>query len=532
MDFRKLMKEINGSNLTIEDVYNVAHNNNPVEISPGSIDKIQKSRQQFEEIIDNGTPVYGVTTGYGDMIYVLIDKEKETELQHNLVKSHAAGVGSNFLKEEARAILLARINSLARGHSAVTKKLVDRLVFYLNNDIIPVIPEIGSLGASGDLAPLAHVAATLIGEGYVFDSNHKPVPSKKILQKFALEPLTLKFKEGLAAINGTSAMTGLGSLVLFKAYEQVRQAEIITVLALENQKASGSPFLAEGHEIAKPHKGQIDCASNLRKLMEGSQLISSHQELRENLFSQKKGSVTSTNIYLQKAYSLRCIPQVLGAVRDTIYHANNVVTTELNSSNDNPLFFEGKEVFHGANFHGQPVAFVMDFLSISLTQLGVLSERRTNRLLNRFLNGGMPEFLIKKDPGLNCGFAGAQYPATALVAENRVICSPASIQSVPSNADNQDVVSMGLISARNARKILQNNYYILAVELMSAAQAIDVANQYTLLSKQSKKVYDIVRSVIPTLESDRYMSDDIYKIADLIKDGKILKEINLIADIF
>lgn len=525
------MQEINGNNLTIKDVYNVAYNNNPIKISPESIDKIRKGRQQFEEIVNNDIPVYGVTTGYGEMIYVLIDKEKETELQHNLVKSHAAGVGNNFLKEESRAILLARINSLARGHSAVTEQLVERLVFYINNDIIPVIPEIGSLGASGDLAPLAHIASSLIGEGYIFDSNSKPVPSKQILQKVGLEPLSLKFKEGLATINGTSAMTGLGSLILSKAYEQVKQAEIITVLILENQRASNSPFLAEGHEIAKPHKGQIDCASNLRKLMEGSQLITSHKELRKDLFAQKKGTVTPTSVYLQKAYSLRCIPQVLGAVRDSIYHADKVVTIELNSSNDNPLFFEGKEIFHGANFHGQPVAFVMDFLAIALTQLGVLSERRTNRLLNRFLNNGLPEFLVKAVPGLNCGFAGAQYPATALVAENRVICSPASIQSVPSNGDNQDVVSMGLIAARNAKKILENNYYILAVELMSAAQAIDISDQYSLLSKQSKKVYDLVRSAIPTLESDRYMSDDIYKIADLIKSGKILEELNSIVNI-
>jgi len=522
------MKVINGNNLSIEDTYNVAFNKQEIKISAESIDSIKRSRKQFEDIVNKDIPVYGVTTGYGEMIYILIDKDKETELQHNLVKSHAAGVGSYFSREESRAILLARINSLARGHSAVTEQLVDRLVFYLNNDIIPVIPEVGSLGASGDLAPLAHIAVSLIGEGYVLSSSNQPMPTKEALKKFGLSPLNLKFKEGLATINGTSAMTGIGALVLHKSYEQVRQAEIITVLVLENQKASSSPFLAEGHE-AKPHKGQIDCAANLRKLMEGSKLITSHQNLRNDLAAQKKGDVTPTNVYLQKAYSLRCIPQVLGGVRDTIYHVDKIVTTELNSSNDNPLFFEGiDEVFHGANFHGQPVAFVMDFLSIALTQLGVLSERRTNRLLNRFLSNGLPEFLVKNNPGLNCGFAGAQYPATALVAENRVICSPASIQSIPSNGDNQDVVSMGLIAARNTKKILENNYYILAVELMSAAQAIDIAAQYDLLSKQSKVVYDTVRSVIPSLEQDRYMSDDIYKLANLIKGGEILNNLKSI----
>jgi len=260
----------------------------------------------------------------------------------------------------------------------------------------------------------------------------------------------------------------------------------------------------------------------MRQLLHGSGLAVEHAELRRQAQEQKQnGEVHRTEVYLQKAYTLRAIPQVVGAVRDTLYHAVHKLEIELNSSNDNPLFFEGKEIFHGANFHGQPIAFVMDFVTIALTQLGVFSERRTNRLLNRYLSDGLPEFLVATDPGLNCGFAGAQYPATALVAENRTI-GPASTQSVPSNGDNQDVVSMGLISARNARRVLWNNDKILAVEYLAAAQAVDVSGRYDGLSPAAKATYGAVRSLVPTLGRDRYMSDDIELIAAALAQGQFI----------
>lgn len=517
--------ELNGNNLTLQNVHNVAFKNQKCAISGETLNTIRKSRQDFERIVNQDIPIYGVTTGYGEMVYVLVDKEKETELQTNLIRSHCAGVGEKFSKEESRAMLLARINAFCRGYSAITDQLIERLTVYLNEDIIPVIPQIGSLGASGDLGPLSHIAVTLIGEGYVFDQNNNIIPTKDMLESRNLNPLKLKFKEGLALINGTSAMTGLGALVVHKAYEQVKQAEIVAALVLENQKASASPFLEEGHRLARPHPGQIDAASNLRLLLSGSQLIADHSELCADLIAQKENILSTTNVYLQKAYTLRCIPQIVGAIRDTLYQAEKVLCIELNSSNDNPLFFKDKDVFHGGNFHGQPVAFNMDFTAIALTQLGILSERRLNRLLNRYLNNGLPEFLVMNEPGLNCGFAGAQYPATALIAENRTICSPASIQSVPSNGDNQDVVSMGLIAARNAKKILENNYYILAVELLAAAQAIDIAKQFQYLSKAGKITYETVRSLVPKLEYDRYMSDDIYKIAEALTEGLLFNNI-------
>jgi MIO-dependent L-tyrosine 2,3-aminomutase len=513
-----------GENLDIAAIRRIAEDRTPVDIAPAALERAAKSRAQFEDHVKDGIPVYGVTTGYGEMIYMLVDVRKEVELQTNLVRSHSAGVGPTFAEDEARAIVAARLNALARGYSAVRPELLQRLALYLNSGIIPAIPEIGSLGASGDLGPLAHIATAIIGEGYVLRDGGR-VPTGPVLEEHGITPLQLRFKEGLALINGTSAMTGLGALVVARALDQVRQAEIVTALAVETLHGSTSPFQAEGHDIARPHQGQIDNAANMRALLAGSALAVDHATLRQEAQDQASGGdVSRTDVYLQKAYTLRAIPQVVGAVRNTLYHAKDTIEVELNSSNDNPLFFEGKEIFHGANFHGQPIAFVMDFTAIALTQLGVFSERRTNRLLNRYLSG-LPEFLVADDPGLNCGFAGAQYPATALVAENRTI-APASTQSVPSNGDNQDVVSMGLISARNARRVLSNNNYILAVEYLCAAQAVDVSDRYNGLSPAGKATYDKIRTLVPTLKRDRYMADDIELITAALSTGAFLDNIN------
>jgi histidine ammonia-lyase len=512
--------EFDGEKLDIAGVRRVAEGRAEVRVPLGTLERAKRSRQLFENTVRDGVPVYGVTTGYGEMIYMLVDVSKETELQTNLVRSHSAGVGPAFALDEARAIVAARLNALAKGYSAVRPELLERLALYLNKGIVPAIPEIGSLGASGDLGPLAHIASTVIGEGYVLSDGGRTATGP-VLAEHGIEPMRLKFKEGLALINGTSAMTGLGALVLARALDQVRQAEIVTALVVETLHGSTSPFQAEGSDIARPHRGQIDNAANMRALLAGSQLAVEHADLtREAQAQVTGGDVSRTDVYLQKAYTLRAIPQVVGAVRNTLYHAVETVETELNSSNDNPLFFEGKEVFHGANFHGQPVAFVLDFTTLALTQLGVFSERRTNRLLNRYLSG-LPEFLVAGDPGLNCGFAGAQYPATALVAENRTI-GPASTQSVPSNGDNQDVVSMGLIAGRNARRVLGNNQYILAVEYLAAAQAVDISERYAGLSPASKAAYDAIRALVPTLETDRYMADDIEKVADALRRGVFL----------
>lgn len=514
---------IDGNGLDLDRVRQVAVDRAPCAVSAPALTRAAASRTQFERTVREGVPVYGVTTGYGEMIYMMVPTEHESALQTNLVRSHAAGVGPLFTEEESRAVVAARLNALAKGYSAVRPELLERLALYLNSGVTPAIPEVGSLGASGDLAPLSHVAATVIGEGYVLRDGDA-APTAEVLRTAGIEPLDLRFKEGLALINGTSAMTGVGALVVDRALAQVRQAEIVTGLVLEALQGSTSPFLAEGHDVARPHRGQIDTAANVRSLLSGSGLAVAHADLRREAAAQAaqqpEGEVTRTEVYLQKAYSMRAIPQVVGGVRDTLYHAADTLVTELNSANDNPLFFDGQEVFHGANFHGQPVAFVMDYVTIALTQLGVLSERRTNRLLNRHLSDGLPEFLVAGDPGLNSGFAGAQYPATALVAENRTI-GPASTQSVPSNGDNQDVVSMGLIAARNARRVLDNNDTILAVECLAAAQAVDIAHRRSRLGPAGAAAYDLIRSLVPSLERDRYMADDLSRMTEALRQGAL-----------
>lgn len=517
---------MDGFSLTVRDVVDISERGTKCEIAQEALNKVAVNRADFEKLVAQNIPIYGVTTGYGEMVYMFVETDNEVALQTNLVRSICTGVGPSFREEEARAMLVARINALARGYSAIRPELLERMLFYLNEGIIPVIPEIGSLGASGDLAPLSHMAIPLIGEGYVFWHGEK-IPTHKVLQEYKIEPLQLKFKEGLALINGTSAMTGLGALVVEKGYEQIRQAEIVAALVLEVLQASSSPFLPEGHEIARPHQGQIDCARNIRLLTQESQMLKQHHELRSAMLQHKSQDETvhRTDVHLQKAYSLRCIPQIIGGVRDTLAYASRTLTTDLNSSNDNPLFFADREVFHGGNFHGQPVAFVLDFTTIALTELGVLSERRTNRLLNRFLNNGLPEFLVQGKPGLENGLMGTQFTATALVAENRTI-GPASTQSVPSNGDNQDVVSMGLISGRNARRVLANNQYILAVEYLAAAQAVDILHCQSALSKAGQATYRKVRELVKTVDGDRFMSDDLEMLAETLARGEFARAIS------
>jgi len=510
-------RSLDGQNLRIADVAAIARGEYSLRLDAAILERARESRAGLEALAERGTPIYGVNTGFGEMVHNWV--QDGAALQENLLRSHCAGVGEIFSREEARAMMVARINSLARGYSAIRPEVLSRLADYVNLGITPAIPHVGSLGASGDLAPLAAMAITLTGEGYVLDSRGARVPTRSVLQEKGVSPLKLKYKEGLSLINGTSAMTGLACLILERFRAQVRQAEIVAGVALEALQASTGAFMAEGHEQGKPHPGQIASAANLRRLTEGSQLAQSHESLATAMRAGATGGKADTQVFMQKAYSLRCIPQILGAVRDTLEFCAGVVERELNSSNDNPLFFGGEAVFHGGNFHGQHVAFAMDYLAIAATQVGVLSERRLNRLLNPHLNRALPEFLVSKNPGLRCGFAGAQYPATALVAENRTLCSPASIQSVPANGDNQDVVSMGLIAARNAKKIVDNTSYIIAIELLAACQAVDLLGRASGLSPAASAVHGFVRDSIPSLDEDRYMTDEIEVLAELIRKG-------------
>ncbi|MFB7453785.1 tyrosine 2,3-aminomutase [Streptomyces sp. NPDC056194] len=502
-----------GRTLTITALRRVAEEGVTARVTPQATAGALRSRGVLEELTERGVPVHGVTTGYAEPAPLPPQSWEEVELQHNLIRSHSCGVGPLFAEDEARAIMAARLNTLARGHSAIRPVVLDRLSLYLNRGIVPAIPEVGSLGA-GDLVPLSHLASTLIGEGYVLRDG-RPVETTTVLAAEGIDPLELRFKEGLALVNGASATTGVGSLVVERALLQTRQAELVSALLNDVLRGSAGPFLAQGHETGRPHQGQGDSAANLRALLAGSRLVTA-----------PGGSGRRS----QRAYSLRAVPQILGAVRDTLRHARGTLETELNSAGDNPLFFEDGEVFDGANFHGQPLAFVLDFVTVALTQLGVLAERQLDRLLSGHRDYGLPEFLVAASSGLNCGFAGAQYPASALVAENRTI-GPASTQSVPSNGGHQDVVSMSLVAARNARRVLGNNNRILAVEYLAAAQAVDVSRRFDDLSPASQATYDMVRSLVPTLGVDRYMADDIELVAAALSRGEFLAALAKYTDV-
>ncbi len=515
--------DIDGHHLTPEAVVAIVRGRCPAQVPAPTLARVRDARERFETVAAANVPIYGVSTGFGELVHNWVDIEHGRALQENLLRSHCAGVGPLFSRDEVRAMMVARANALARGYSAVRPVVIEQLLRYLAADITPAVPQVGSLGASGDLAPLSHVAITLIGEGKVLRADGSTAPTAEVLRERGIEPIALAYKEGLALINGTSAMTGVSCLLLETMRAQVMQAEIIAALALEGLSASDDAFMTHGHDIAKPHPGQVRSAANLRALLADSARLAGHGELSAQMKT-RAGSEknTGTGVFIQKAYTLRCIPQVLGAVRDTLSHCEAVVGRELNSSNDNPLFFEDGELFHGGNFHGQQVAFAMDFLAIAATQLGVMAERRLNRLLSPHLNNRLPAFLAAANEGLSCGFAGAQYPATALIAENRTICSPASIQSVPSNGDNQDVVSMGLIGARNARRIIDNNQYILAIELLAACQAAELAGAVEQLSPAGRAVVAFVRERVPFLAMDRYMTDDIEGVAALLRDGALV----------
>jgi histidine ammonia-lyase/tyrosine ammonia-lyase len=408
--------------------------------------------------------MYGVNTGFGELAHVAVPPRHMTTLQVNLLRGHAGGTGTPFGEPVVRAILTARINALARGYSGVAATTLKLMVDMLNAGIHPVIPEQGSLGASGDLAPLSHMALPLIGEGEVTLDGER-LPAAVALDRHGLKPVILGFKEGLALINGTSAMTGAACIALADAYARAEVAILLSGLVTECLRGSTRAFDARGHEL-KGHRGQIRVAACMRSLLAGSQLTREHAELMSSIEAQVTGAmgVVDTGVYIQNAYALRCIPQILGPVLDTLDFCRSIIERELNSCNDNPLILDSADAsFHGGNFHGQYVAAACDYLAIALTEIGVLAERQLNRLVDPALNGELPDFLALSDSGLACGFMGAQYTATSIASENLDLAAPSSVKSIPSNGQNQDVVSMGLNAARRCLRLNQNLAAILAV---------------------------------------------------------------------
>ncbi len=495
---------LNGESLTLAEIEAVSIANRPVEIGDQARARMAASRATIEQILDAGQTVYGVNTGFGKLSDVRIPHESLAQLQTNLVRSHSAGVGSPLSEAESRAMLLLRANVLAKGFSGNRPELVDLLVAMLNAGVHPVIPEKGSVGASGDLAPLAHLALVVIGEGEAFHRGER-IPGAEAMKRAGLAPLPLAAKEGLALLNGTQAMTAVGGLAVARARRLVQLADVAGAMSLDALKGTPAAFDARIHE-ARPHTGQIAAAAHLTRLMEGSEIRESHRQHCSRV---------------QDAYCLRCMPQVHGAVRDVLAHVTSVVETEAGSATDNPLVFPGiskeHEVLSGGNFHGAPLAYAFDYAAIALTDLAGITERRIDRLLNPDINEGLPAFL-SPDPGLSSGFMIAQIVAAALINECQVFATPSSTGSIPTDGGKEDHVSMGMTGALKLRSIIDNVERIVAIELMCAAQAIEFRRPLKS-SPPLEAVHDAIRAVVPRLEQDRVLATDIDAMAGAVRAG-------------
>ncbi|MGC2060997.1 MAG: histidine ammonia-lyase, partial [Candidatus Sulfotelmatobacter sp.] len=451
---------LNGNDLTLEAVREVADQRRPVLLLAEAREAVDRARTIVDEIVASNKLAYAITTGVGKLSDVRIAGDQIRELQVNLVRSHAVGVGEPLSIAETRAMMLLRANSLAKGYSGVRAIVIDTLCEMLNRGVTPFVPSQGSVGASGDLAPLAHLALALIGEGECIDAGAR-IPSDAALKRAQIKPLVLEAKESISLINGTQAMLAVGTLALLAAETLVDSADVLGGLCCDALKGTDTAFDERIHK-ARPHSGQMKSAANLRKMLEGSEIRESHRECGR----------------VQDAYSLRCIPQVHGAVRDTLAHCREVFEIEANSAVDNPLVFitnadktEG-DVISGGNFHGEPLAFALDFLAIALSALAGISERRIERLVNPALSEGLPPFLAE-GAGLNSGFMMAQVTAAALVSENKVLAHPASVDSITTSGNKEDYVSMGMTAANKLKRIVENTRNVLAIEAMAVAQAID-----------------------------------------------------------
>jgi len=496
---------INGSNLNLLNFKKIVIEYEMVEIDKSSKGKVIIARDYVEKVIESEVPTYGINTGFGKLSDVSIDKDNLSKLQENLIKSHACGVGEIFSKEIVRGMLLLRINALIKGNSGIRLEVIEKMVEFLNKDFIPVVYSKGSLGASGDLAPLSHMALPLIGLGEViFDG--KIIPARDALKAAGIKPIEkLLAKEGLSLINGTQAMTSVGLLTLLEAYELINLSVYNLAITMEALNGITCVFDDKIHQ-ARNQIGQIEISSIMRKLLKNSKLTTKQCELR-----------------VQDAYSLRCSPQVIGATLDVLEYAKNILEREMNAATDNPLVFvEESRVISAGNFHGQPVAYAMDFLGIAISELANISERRLERLVNSNLSNGLPAFLIK-NPGINSGFMIVQYSAASLVSENKVLAHPASVDSIPSSANQEDHVSMGTIAARKAQEIAGNTNDVLAMELLTALQAIEFKNPQKM-SPLTKKVFDYIRESIPFVEDDVIMYKYIHKIKYIVKTNEF-KEI-------
>jgi len=499
---------LDGQPLTLAEIEAVSLFGCKVTISPAALARVAQSRTHIEEILATGQTVYGVNTGFGKLADVRIPDGSLAQLQTNLVRSHAGGVGQPLSEAESRAMLLLRANVLAKGFSGCRTEVVELLVALLNAGVHPVIPEKGSVGASGDLAPLAHLALVVIGEGEAFLKGER-MAGAEALKRAGLEPLALQAKEGLALLNGTQAMTAVGALAVARGRRVVRLADLAGAMSLEALMGTPAAFDPRIHQ-ARPHAGQIATAEHLMRLLADSEIRESHR---------------TKDSRVQDAYCLRCMPQVHGAVRDALEHVRGVLEVEAGSATDNPLVFpeessQGQEsgaVISGGNFHGAPLAYAFDYAAIVLTDLSGITERRIDRLLNPDINEGLPAFL-SPDAGLSSGFMMAQIVAAALINESQVLAHPSSTGSIPTSGGKEDHVSMGMTGALNLRQIVEHAERIVGIELMCAAQGLEF-RQPLKPGREIERAYAAVRSIVPRLEQDRVLGPEIEAMAAAVRAG-------------
>jgi histidine ammonia-lyase len=494
---------VDGRQLDLDALEQVARGSRPVALAPAAREAVLAARRVVDDAVTRGAVVYGVTTGFGSFADVHIPLDRLRELQLNLLRSHAAGVGPPLGEAETRGLLLLRANVLARGFSGIRLETLELLVAMLNRRVHPVVPSRGSVGASGDLAPLAHLALPLVGEGECL-FEERVLGGAQALDAAGLEPVVLEPKEGLALINGTQLMTAVTGLALGEAWRLARTADVVGALTLDALLGTDVAFDERIH-AARPHPGQAASARCLRRLLNGSEIRASHRDCGE----------------IQDAYSLRCMPQVHGALRDSLAFVTRTVSVEMNSATDNPMIFaDTGEILSGGNFHGQPVALAADILAVAAAELGAISERRTERLVNPALSAGLPAFLAR-DGGLQSGLMMAQVSAAALASESKALAHPASVDSIPTSAGKEDHVSMGANAAHKAAAVVANTRRVLAVELIAAADALEFRRPLRS-SPALEAVHARLRAEVPVRESDRVLGPDIETAARLVASGEIL----------
>ena len=501
--------QITGENITLENLYQIAHTPSmKVELSATGKAQMQKSRDYIEGRISSGEVMYGVNTGFGAFSSVRISDSEIEQLQRNLIRSHSMGVGAPFTKTETRAMMVLRANALAKGHSGIRPLVVEKILEFLNNDIIPVVPSQGSVGASGDLAPLSHLALTIIGEGDAWGADGKPVHVTQLLKEKNIQPLELKAKEGLSMINGCQVMTSIGLLSTWEARRLLWTADLAGAMSLEGLRGSRKPF-DPLISASRPHPGEGKTARNLIKLMGAkSEIGESH---------------ISDDHRVQDAYSLRCMPAVHGAAKDALRYVAKVLETEANSSTDNPLVFaDDNKVLSCGNFHGMPVAHAMDFAGIAISSQASISECRISKMISTQMSE-LPPFLTPNG-GLNSGHMIVQVAAASVVSENKVLAHPASVDSIPTSAEKEDHVSMGTIAARKFTQILRNAENVVAMELLSGCQALDLIAPLKPTAGV-KAAYDCIRKVVPFAKEDRIFSKDVEAIKVLMNSGELMKAV-------